>query len=620
MLVYVVSMWSAAVVLWLKVPASPCSSGASSLIVFSYSTKRSPTMYSSESDSELEEEDAERRWPRASDWKRSKGPSAGLEAARVVLRTGVHFLCRRGRASHPDLRGRRAHDLDKLIPQSRSARNQEWKQQQQATRPSSDAQMLHSAAGGDQANLELLKKRDSQALPPPYQELCTQAPTDPPLHCGPIPSTNKNPDEFELDGSVQSSLDWKKVSGERRTSLIQTIGAGRDSQLETSDRDRNQGGALSPHTTYTQVGLKPHGDFNLQATSPQFRSDSTTESQLGPLNRVPCTPPPLTGCFSKARRTPQTSPQAERALAVSKRELAEVIELLQPVRPTDLSQMGALLSLLVAIPSDTPRSREAMRENAGFLTLITVLASLGTEFVSELESTITTQDETESESNYQRRIPSISIGSDSQLGPLDSPKSDSKSSKSKHSELQEELDAVATLIFKCLALALSNHQLGFKLVLDALRLSNFIPHSPSGDRSNWPSTHYRRQKIEKLFGIVLAFIAADFFPIVCTSEVIQKITFTHERGNRMERIAAGHMLAGVFSSSLHVLSVWPTGQLSNLQLEPVLNQLASIGKGGSLKFQETLAITIVHCFELTRIMDAELLDQGRIELNNSLGC
>ncbi|PLW06981.1 hypothetical protein PCASD_25793, partial [Puccinia coronata f. sp. avenae] len=149
---------------------------------------------------------------------------------------------------------------------------------------------------------------------------------------------------------------------------------------------------------------------------------------------------------------------------------------------------------------------------------------------------------------------------------------------------------------------------------------NFIPHSPSGDRSNWPSTHYRRQKIEKLFGIVLAFIADDFFPIVCTSEVIQKITFTHERGNRMERIAAGRMLAGVFLSSLHVLSVWPTGQLSNLQLEPVLNQLASIGKGGSLKFQETLAITIVHCFELTRIMDAELLDQGRIELNNSLGC
>ncbi|PLW30110.1 hypothetical protein PCASD_16733 [Puccinia coronata f. sp. avenae] len=108
-------------------------------------------------------------------------------------------------------------------------------------------------------------------------------------------------------------------------------------------------------------------------------------------------------------------------------------------------------------------------------------------------------------------------------------------------------------------------------------------------------------------------------PIVCTSEVNQKIAFILERGNRMERIAAGRMLAGVFSSSLHVLSVWPTGQLSDFQLEPVLNQLASLAKGGSLKFQETLAITIVHCFELTRIMDAELLDQGRIELDNSLG-
>jgi hypothetical protein len=84
-------------------------------------------------------------------------------------------------------------------------------------------------------------------------------------------------------------------------------------------------------------------------------------------------------------------------------------------------------------------------------------------------------------------------------------------------------------------------------------------------------------------------------------------------------IQNSRMLAGVFSSSLHVLSVWPTGQLSDFQLEPVLNQLASLAKGGSLKFQETLAITIVHCFELTRIMDAELLDQGRIELNNSLG-
>ncbi|PLW50423.1 hypothetical protein PCANC_07607 [Puccinia coronata f. sp. avenae] len=255
---------------------------------------------------------------------------------------------------------------------------------------------------------------------------------------------------------------------------------------------------------------------------------------LGPLNRAPCTPSPLTGCFSKTRRTPQTSPQAERALAVSKRELTEVIELLQQVRPNDLSQTRALLSLMVAILSDMPKSRESMRENAGFLTLITVLASLGTDIVSEPESTITTEDEPESESSFQRRIPSISISSDSQLGPFDSPKSGSESPQSKYSELQEERDAVATLVFKCLALALSNHRenqlffstkLGFKLVLDALRLSNFIPQSPSGD------THYRRRKIEKLFGILFAFIAADFSCVELFSAV--RIKFNQQRETNM---------------------------------------------------------------------------------------
>jgi hypothetical protein len=114
--------------------------------------------------------------------------------------------------------------------------------------------------------------------------------------------------------------------------------------------------------------------------------------------------------------------------------------------------------------------------------------------VSEPESTITIQDEAESESSYQRRMPSISISSDSQLGPLNSPELDSESSKSKHSELQEKRDAVATLVFKCLALALSNHcenqlffsaKLMFKHVSDALWLSNFIPQLPSGDRANW---------------------------------------------------------------------------------------------------------------------------------------
>ncbi|PLW39287.1 hypothetical protein PCASD_05371 [Puccinia coronata f. sp. avenae] len=100
-------------------------------------------------------------------------------------------------------------------------------------------------------------------------------------------------------------------------------------------------------------------------------------------------------------------------------------------------------------------------------------------------------------------MPSISISSDSQLGPLNSPKLDSESSKSKHSELQEKRDAVATLVFKCLALALSNHcenqlffsaKLMFKHVSDALWLYNFIPQSPSGDCANWLNSLSSQQR------------------------------------------------------------------------------------------------------------------------------
>ncbi|EFP86122.1 serine/threonine-protein kinase M1 [Puccinia graminis f. sp. tritici] len=108
-------------------------------------------------------------------------------------------------------------------------------------------------------------------------------------------------------------------------------------------------------------------------------------------------------------------------------------------------------------------------------------------------------------------------------------------------------------------------------------------------------------------------------PIVCTSEVNMRIASVLERGNRMERIAAGRMLAGVFSNSLHLLSIWPAGQLSDFQLDPVLSQLGSFAKASSLKVQETLAISIVHCFELTRATDLELVDQGRVELDKSLG-
>ncbi|KNE92920.1 hypothetical protein PSTT_15187 [Puccinia striiformis] len=79
---------------------------------------------------------------------------------------------------------------------------------------------------------------------------------------------------------------------------------------------------------------------------------------LAPINRVPCTPCPLPGCFGKSRWTPQTSPHAQRALNVPRKELSEVIELLQQVTQNDLSQTRALLSLMVAILSDTPKSSE----------------------------------------------------------------------------------------------------------------------------------------------------------------------------------------------------------------------------------------------------------------------
>ncbi|KAI9610104.1 hypothetical protein H4Q26_007102 [Puccinia striiformis f. sp. tritici PST-130] len=107
--------------------------------------------------------------------------------------------------------------------------------------------------------------------------------------------------------------------------------------------------------------------------------------------------------------------------------------------------------------------------------------------------------------------------------------------------------------------------------------------------------------------------------IVCPSEVNQRIASVLERGSRMERTAAGRMLAAVFSSSLELLSLWPAGQLSDFQLDPVLQQIASLAKNGSFKVQETLAITIIHCFELTRVTDLELIEQGRVEPNDSLG-
>jgi len=72
------------------------------------------------------------------------------------------------------------------------------------------------------------------------------------------------------------------------------------------------------------------------------------------------------------------------------RELSKVIALLQQV-----AQTRALLSLMVAILSDIPKCKEAIKENAGFLTLVTVLVSLDTDVLRGAEPTTSTEDQAE---------------------------------------------------------------------------------------------------------------------------------------------------------------------------------------------------------------------------------
>lgn len=251
--------------------------------------------------------------------------------------------------------------------------------------------------------------------------------------------------------------------------------------------------------------------------APCSRNETLT---LTPFHRGFTTPSPLSGHFTKSRRYVYPSAQAERVLNASKRELTEVIELLQQVRPNDLSQARALLSLMVAILSDTPKCRECMRENAGFLTLVTVLASLGANASPDPTSIFEAPSENDFPlSHHARRQPSIEIGCHSPHLLTDSPIKDPIYQQSTQLELEEERDAVVTLVFKCLALGLSSHRenqlffstrVGFKLVLDALRLANMIPQPTRSEQADQSSTQHRRQKIEKLFGALFSFIVADF--------------------------------------------------------------------------------------------------------------
>ncbi|PLW36391.1 hypothetical protein PCASD_13722 [Puccinia coronata f. sp. avenae] len=223
-------------------------------------------------------------------------------------------------------------DFAKIIIQSRSAKIQKWKQQQQANNkrllnqpgPSSDAQMPQSAAAGGRSSqpegsstldapfstigssLGIVEgsRYKSQLIPSgtlssntitgrtlsknglkygeiaerflhPTESFVPERPRIPSFTAAPsgtkaagkqkmptgsrideeeerhnpemLPSTHENPDELELEGSVQSSSDRKMVSGgERRPSSIRTIGAGRDSEQEASDLDVTQGGLFPP--------------------------------------------------------------------------------------------------------------------------------------------------------------------------------------------------------------------------------------------------------------------------------------------------------------------------------------------------------------------------------------
>ncbi|MBW0473796.1 hypothetical protein O181_013511 [Austropuccinia psidii MF-1] len=104
----------------------------------------------------------------------------------------------------------------------------------------------------------------------------------------------------------------------------------------------------------------------------------------------------------------------------------------------------------------------------------------------------------------------------------------------------------------------------------------------------------------------------------CSMQVSMKVLGILKQCSRIERIAVGRMVASLFSNSLQLLSSRLIGQSSSSQLEPILIQLESLSKDGPMRIQETLAITLVLCFEVTRIQDNVLIDDGRVDLSNCL--
>ncbi|MBW0476383.1 hypothetical protein O181_016098 [Austropuccinia psidii MF-1] len=278
-------------------------------------------------------------------------------------------------------------------------------------------------------------------------------------------------------------------------------------------------GVLREISSHRSNNSESHENLN-QATS------SLNQHQKNFKKKSPIFLSPLTSGYHSSKINP--------ALEGSKKELSEVIELLQQVRPNDLSQPTALLSLMVAILSETPDCKECMRENAGFLTLITILASLDPPHLTPKPSsptplrsfstplTIANSKQTNlyspTESSSYKNIQTNSVNH--------------QSSVQESFIKQEERDNIVILIFKCLSLALTNDRenqrfffahVGYKLVLDALRLSNILPSLIDQQSASHMTHAYRHRSIEKLFGLVFSLIVSDFSCMSLFSEITQLV-------------------------------------------------------------------------------------------------
>ncbi|KAI9608974.1 hypothetical protein H4Q26_005168 [Puccinia striiformis f. sp. tritici PST-130] len=96
----------------------------------------------------------------------------------------------------------------------------------------------------------------------------------------------------------------------------------------------------------------------VQAIPTSFRTFQARESQLSPHQPRPLYSLSTSRLFRQIKVDTSNISTRSAGSKGPKKELSEVIELLQQVTQNDLSQTRALLSLMVAILSDTPKSRE----------------------------------------------------------------------------------------------------------------------------------------------------------------------------------------------------------------------------------------------------------------------